>query len=384
MRALHLMSCRGWSSDAYWASRMAVELERAGHEVTLVCTAGTEARVLRRVRAAGVTRIQTLAFESGLRPIRDAADVRALRRALDQTDVLHVHRGKEHWLGAIANRLATRRRPLVRTRHIVQAIRAHALNRWLYREATDAVVTVTEAIRAQCVGAGLVPPAGVHAVPGGVDVERFHPDLDGAPFRRQLGIGPDVPLVGMVAGLRVMKGHEVLIEALGRLRQSGHRLRAVLVGRGPLEAAIRTGVAAAGLEEAVVFAGAVDDVPAAMAALDVALYVPRESEGMSRVVFEYLAAGRPLVASRVGVVPEVLTDGRDALLVPAEEPEALTAAIARLLEDSALRDRIGRAGAALARERFSGALVARRVAAIYQELIGSPPHGSVGAEDDGT
>ena len=71
------------------------------------------------------------------------------------------------------------------------------------------------------------------------------------------------------------------------------------------------------------FTGFVDDGPAAMAALDVGLYVPLESDGMSRVVFEYLAAGRPLIASRVGVVAETLVDGEHAALVPAGDPAAL-------------------------------------------------------------
>ena len=91
-------------------------------------------------------------------------------------------------------------------------------------------------------------------------------------------------------------------------------------------------------------AGFVADLPAAIAAFDVALYAAFESEGMSRVLFEYLAMGKPVVATRVGVVPEVLEDGRTALLVPADEPGPLTEAIERLLDDAGLRARLGAAG----------------------------------------
>ena len=83
---------------------------------------------------------------------------------------MHVHRGKEHWLAAVANRFAASPRPIVRTRHIVQAVRPHALNRWLYGRATSLVVTVTEAIRRQYVSAKLVPAERVVALPGGVDL----------------------------------------------------------------------------------------------------------------------------------------------------------------------------------------------------------------------
>jgi len=86
------------------------------------------------------------------------------------------------------------------------------------------------------------------------------------------------------------------------------------------------------------------------------------------VLFEYLAMGKPVVATRVGVVPEVLEDERTALLVPAEEPGPLTAAIERLLDDAGLRARLGGEASALARERLSGAQVARALAALYARL----------------
>jgi len=112
----------------------------------------------------------------------------------------------------------------------------------------------------------------------------------------------------------------------------------------------------------------VDDLPRALAALDLALYVPLESDGMSRVVFEVLASGRALVASRVGVVPEVLRDGVHAALVPAGDPEALALTVAGLLEDAPLRARLGRAGRRLVEERYSGARLAEALEARYRTL----------------
>src|SRR5205823_11615060 len=147
VNVLHLVSCRGWSSDAYWAASVSAELERAGHRSTLVCKRGSEARVMERARETGVSGLDALSFASGVSPRSDAGDLRRLLRWLPSTDVVHVHRGKEHWLAAAANRLARAPRPVVRTRHISQAVRPHALNRWLYGHATSLVITVTEAIR---------------------------------------------------------------------------------------------------------------------------------------------------------------------------------------------------------------------------------------------
>jgi glycosyltransferase involved in cell wall biosynthesis len=369
LRILHLMSCRGWSSDAYWATRVAVELERAGHDVTLCCRAGTEARVIERAREMGVGRIVTLGLKSGFRPRDDLADVRRLREWLPHFDVLHVHRGKEHWIAALANRLSKTPRPLFRTRHIVHAVRPHAANRWLYGTATNFVVTVTEAIRRQYVASGLLPPERVVALPGGVDAEQFHPGLDGSPLRGDLGIPRGRLLVGLVSGLRVMKGHEVAAHAASLLAQDGVRPHFLFIGKGRREERIRELIRAEGLEDRVTLVGFVPDVPRAMAALDIALSIPLESDGMSRVVFECLALGRPLVASRVGVVPEILVDGRDALLVPAGDPELLAAAIKRLVADPVLRTSLGLAARRLVMVHYSGARVAARLVNLYTAVL---------------
>jgi glycosyltransferase involved in cell wall biosynthesis len=363
------MSCRGWSSDAYWAARACRELECRGHAVTLGCKRGTEERVIERARAEGVTRIEPFELASGMRLALDGADVRRLARAFRDVDVVHVHRGKEHWLAAVAGYLTGGRRPpIVRTRHIAQAVRPHAGNRWLYRRATALVVTVTEAIRRQYLASGLLSAERVVAVQGGADVETYRPAKADPAVRARMG-GDGGPLVGLVSGLRVMKGHQVVLDALARLASRGRAPRVVFVGRGAHEAAVREAIGRAELEDCVTIAGFAPDLPAVMSALDVALYVPLESDGMSRVLFEYLAAGRAVIAARTGVVPEVLVDGTHALLVPAGDPAALADALERVAGNAALRKRLGAAARTLALERYSGARLAEALEAHYARLI---------------
>src|SRR5262245_6886409 len=321
------------------------------------------------MRREGVEPVTTLALASGVHPAKDGRDLVRLRSLLEGADVVHVHRGKEHWLAAVANRLLAQPRPLVRTRHIALAVRPHAANRWLYRRATALVVTVTEAIRGQLLASGLVDADRAVALQGGADAERYRPLPRDPEMYRQLGGRPDLPLVGMVAGLRVMKGHAIVVEAAARLAARGIRPHFVFVGRGNVERVVRATIERTSLVAQFSIVGFVDDLPAVLAALDVALYVPLESDGMSRVVFESLAAGRPLVASRVGVVPEVLAAGRDAALVPAGDAEALAAALGPLVADSAQRERLGESGRRLIDERYSGARVAAALESRYARLV---------------
>lgn len=363
LRILHLMSCRGWSSDAYWAARMVAEQRRLGHEVVLAVRDGT--RILAQLAAMGAGDLLPLRLTGGLAPASDLRDLFALRTLLPRFDLVHVHRGKEHWLAALAPSPI----PIVRTRHIVGPIRPHPLNRWLYAR-TALVVAVAEAIGAHYRALGLLPPDRLAVLHGGVDAEAFRPDLDGAAVRRGHGIPDEAPLVGVVAGLRVMKGHRTLLEAAAGLAHRVPAARFLLMGQGPEEAAIRREIARLGLGERVILAGYVEPLPPALCALDVAVYPSRTSEGMGRALFEYMAAGCPIVATRVGVAPEVLVDGESALLVPPEAPEALVAAIARLLDDPALARGLGRAARRAVEARYAGGEVARRLVELYAGLLG--------------
>ncbi|HLC42897.1 MAG TPA: glycosyltransferase family 4 protein [Methylomirabilota bacterium] len=369
LRILHLMSCRGWSSDAYWAGRAVRELREIGHHVTLVCQEGSEERVGRRLRLMGVDDFQTLDFGRGGIWSGWIA-LQAIRRLAESHELIHVHRGKEHWLAACANRLLTAPRPIVRTRHIVHPVRAHLANRWLYRRATDAVVAVTDGIRRAYLRSGLVLPDRIVTFYGGVDIDVFSPKLRGS--LAAAGVD-DRPVVGLVGGLRVMKGHRVMVGALARLKQKGFKFRALFVGQGSQEAVIRNEIVKNDLEEEIALAGFVPDLATAMRAFDVAVYAPLESEGMGRVVFEYLAMGKPLAATGVGVVPEILTDGQDALIVPPGDPDSLAQAISRLLSDRSLASRLGEAGRVLVESRYSGKCLARNLADLYHALLSDKP-----------
>jgi glycosyltransferase involved in cell wall biosynthesis len=177
-----------------------------------------------------------------------------------------------------------------------------------------------------------------------------------------------VPVVGVLSGLRVMKGHQIVIEAARRLAAAGRAFHLVFAGRGPMESQLREAIRDAHVVGRVAIDGYVPDAARALAGFDVALYPPLESDGMSRALLESLAAGRPVVASRVGLAAEVITDGETGLLVPAGDAEALAAAIDRLLADPALCLRLGRAGRALVEGSLSGERLAGRLAALYAEL----------------
>ena len=185
-----------------------------------------------------------------------------------------------------------------------------------------------------------------------VDLGRFHPGLPRDPIRRELGIGRDVPLIGLVAHLTPWKGHEVFLAIARTVADIVPEVRFVVAGgsiyethghAGYLEA-LRRRVVALGLSERVVFLGPREDIPELMAGLDVLVHTPTAPEPFGRVLAEAMAVGRPVVAARCGGIPEVVEDQVTGLLVTPGDIQGFSSAVIQLLEDPALGERLGKAG----------------------------------------
>ena len=301
--------------------------------------------------------------------MRRALDLRALlalRRLVAERDValVHTHSSVDSWLGALAAR--SRRRPVVRSRHVTIAI---PRRRGLVYRLADRVITSGEAAAGIVAAAG-VPRARIVAIPPGVDTGRFHPDVSGAAVRRELGM-ETASLVGLVANIRGSKGHNVFLDAARRVLTARPAARFLIVGDGIGFDDVRRRVGALGLDAAVTMTGFRRDIPEVMAALDVLVLPSIRSEAASQVIPQALAVGTPVVASDVGGSGELVRDGETGRLVPAGDAAALAAAIVDCLADREGARAMARRGQALVRERHSLDAAMARTTAVYEEVLGA-------------
>jgi len=210
---------------------------------------------------------------------------------------------------------------------------------------------------------GLAP---VSLIYNGVDLARYDHQEPCCTLREEYGMEPNAQIVGVVARLDPEKGHPTLLEAWPAVLRSCPDAYLLVVGEGSQREELERLANELRIAHRVVFAGRRDDIPAVTAALDVAV-LPSYREAQGLTILEAMALSRPVVASNVGGIPEMISDGVTGLLVPPRDPDALALAIARLLRDHPFADLIAKAGHDLVHDRFCIELMVRAIEAIYDE-----------------
>ncbi len=231
------------------------------------------------------------------------------------------------------------------------------------------IVTVSEAVRRQVLKAGY-PARRVLTLHDAVDATTFSFDRvqTGARVREELGCTTAHLLVCAVGRLSPEKGHGFLLAAFREVLAAVPKARLVLAGEGPLRSRLQAQAAGCGLGDHVIFAGYRDDVETIIAASDL-LVMPSLREGFGDPIIEAMALQRPVIASRVGGMVEIVRDGETGLLVPPGDPGALAQAIINLLRDHQARERMGLQGRRVALREFSVERLADDLARLYNELV---------------
>jgi len=292
-----------------------------------------------------------------------------LRR--EQVDVIHAHQYTPFFYGLMA-RLLYRRPAVLFTehgRHFPDYPRRKRVlaNRLLLRR-RDRVVAVGEAVRQAIIANERIPAGRVEVVYNGVNLAPFAAGApDRAALRRELGVGPDDLVIVQVARLDYLKDHATAVRTLAHVVRRRPDARLVLVGEGPEADRINDQVRRSGLEANLRPLGLRQDVARLLAAADVFL-LTSISEGIPLTLIEAMAAGLPVVATRVGGVAEVVEDGGTGLLAAAGDDAALAGHVLRLAEDRALAGRMGERGRQRARQVFAEERMHAAYARLYDEL----------------
>jgi glycosyltransferase involved in cell wall biosynthesis len=301
----------------------------------------------------------------------DLAAMRPLWERLrsGKIDVIHAHKhGSNVWATALGR---AARVPVVIAHEHTWSFEGQPLRRLIDREliarGSDAFIAVSRRDRQRMVEVERIAPRDVLFLPNGIPGDELDATHD---LREELGIEPGDPVIGTVAVLRPQKALDVLVRAAALLAGEFPRLRVLVAGDGPERDRLEALVDELGVGEVVELLRTRTDIPELLATVDVAVSCSL-FEGSPLAVMEYMAAGKPVVASRVGGLPDLIEDGVHGLLVEPGDPEGLAAALGELLRDPERAAEMGRRGRERQRSEFELDVMVRRLEELYETLLES-------------
>lgn len=355
------------SGAEIFASRLVEMLDPTRFDRLLCVTRPFDAAHAEPLERAGV-RVFPLGRRSTVDLWRWWPLVTLLRR--ERVDVIHSHKFGSNVWAALLRRLL--RIPVFVAHEHTWSYQGQWLRRFLDRRlvapAADVILTVSQADRRRMIEVERVDPEKVVFLPSGV---AGHEPKNRRSVRQELNLPPDAPVVGVVCGLRPQKALDVLVRASATLAEAAPGVRVLVVGDGPERSALEGLVAELGLSGTVTFLGAwaPEDVPDFLEEIDVGA-LTSDFEGTPLAVMELMAAGKPVVATSVGGVPDLIEDGIHGLLIPPRRPDALARALAALLVDPAQRARMGAAARDRQQREFDFRSTVSSVEDLYVELLG--------------
>ncbi len=349
---------------------LARQLAQRGHSVATIT--GPASPLAHDLRASG---LQPLEF-SRAGYFKPQSIARLYRYFASQpVDIVHSHFSRDLWtiVPALSASRVKPRLPLLLTKHIgTGKPKRDFLHHWLYQR-VDFLIAISEVIRQNLIATHPLSSEKVGVIHHGIDLEQFSLDkISDRRVRQELGFSHEQVVVGMVGRLQISKGVLEFLEMARRVHDECPQTRFVVVGeatRGePHDAEIiQAKQRELQLDQIVTFLGFRKDIPEVLAAMDVFVF-PSHAEAFGLALLEAMAARKAVVASNNDGVLDIVADGMNGLLVPPRAVAALTHACLRLVQDAALRQRMGKASREIVEQKFSVQCMLERLEALYERL----------------
>jgi len=310
---------------------------------------------------------------SGTPFVKNLFLLRRLKNYLEKerVDILQTHFADSTIYGAWAVRLCRHRPYLITTRrNLYHWVKEEP---WSFRflrysvRWTDQILVNSYSAFKECQKMEGVPPEKITFIPNAIEVGRFN-GISTEKAKKSIGLAGKFPVIGVVGNFRPVKGLVSFIEAAAEVYREIPTARFVLVGKGLQEEELRGRARDLGIQERVLFLKDYSDIPAVMAAFDVAVQ-PSLSESFSNVLLEYMASSKPIVATRVGDTEIVIEDGREGLLVKPNGPEELSAAILSLCKNRGKADEMGKLARVKVETNWSLSKILDTYEQFYKNLV---------------
>ena len=380
MKILHLYSDWRWTGPAEPVLQTCLGLQQRGHEVLIACCGDPDGEdqaetVIKKTAEYGLPAITEFRLSRYLGIADTWHDLRRLPSFIkaEGFDIVNTHLSHDHGLGvACVRRLGNARPALVRTLHRRSVLKGSLVNKVLLNRLTDGLLTFTDGFRRQYIDRFGIGEDRIRVLPMVIDTERFRPDREYLDVRSQLGLPADCPVIGLVTRFQRYRRMEVFLEACRTVIDQEPETRFVMLGGSSQMAdTVFAPIKELGLEDRVIFGGyRMHDYVDTLAAFDVFTLLMPGYDGTARAVREALAMGVPCVVSDVGMLPDIVQDGKTGRVVPLA-PAPLAAAWLEMIQTREKRERMGEAARQHAVDCFDFTKMAGSLEASYAAWLRS-------------
>jgi glycosyltransferase involved in cell wall biosynthesis len=345
---LYVESSRSWGGQEYRTCLEINWLNAHGHQAWLICNPDSQVHS----KASELrTRVVTMPLRSRVDPFCSLRLWKFCRQ--NKIDLLKTYSSKDHW---ICLPLFFCGIPLSRARCITDPIGSRS-RAFVFKHGCSQIVADASVIKRELVEQHGVEPAKIEVIGSAVDLEKFKPPRDRTKFRREIGVGDDAPLIGNVGMIRPDKGQLELVKSAPLVLDKRPDARFVIVGQGTgiLKRGInvRKAIDCAGLADKIIMAGYRWDTQDVYAACDMIVIASLRTEASPIVLREAFASGRPVIATKVGDIPEIVRDHENGLLIEPGNTQTLASAILEFISDPELAAHCAANGFRYATENFS-------------------------------
>ena len=370
MNTIQVINAKWWNAEAAYAYSLAKGLIKSGHGVILIGLPGKA--LAEKAKRDRIATIETWALNR-FNPFEITSFFFTLLKTIKEKkiDVINCHRSDGYPIIALAARLSRRRPALVRTRGDQRQVRKDILNKVIYTKFTDAIITSGKLVKNGLTTRLNLSDKDVGVIYASVDTEKFHPRPAKEDIRKEFGLSDKAALIAILGRVSEVKGHRYLIEGASMVLKDFPDVRflAIVKEDDPNFPNIEKQVNDLGLKEKFFFTGFREDLVDLMAACDIGVVSSIGSETNCRVALEWMAMGKPVIGTTIGVIPEVVVDGKTGLIIPPKDPSAIASALKKLIQDRGLAIEMGKRGRKLVEELYNESLFTDETLKVYAEAI---------------
>lgn len=370
MRIIQILNSPNWSGASNYCISVSLELQKRGHEILLLTEPG---KPQYKAQQLGIPYDDSIRLNHR-NPVLFVQAIKRMKQVFKsfKPDIISSHINEGAWMAGMLARRFAPDAVVARIRTDIDPPKGHFINRYVHHVWTDRLVVGSMLHKTLCQEILDYPADRVSVVYGGVDAEAFNPALAGtSKFREEIGVDRNEILIGLLARLDPVKGHEYALEAIARLNELPVKFKLVILAYENERTFewLKNLAQGLGISDRMVYLGLRKDLPDVLAALDIGLVTSVGSEANSRATLEFMASGKPVVGTSVGVIPEIIQDGEQGFIVPPRNSFVTADSLEKLLLNPILRLRLGQAARQRVVENFSMTKFGQVMETIYQRFL---------------